>query len=279
MAHLAGDLFNVGVDANGKPFPVHATAAPEYGAGALLGLVAGATRRDALLEVCGALTASLMERGKVDVADLAARYRRIPNARSAPLPLVVVPLALFYAGQPHELTHGVLVHTRLIGGDAATTLAALTLASAISAGVYELESPYDMSVAAVLALDASVAQVSGHLGGVPAAHVRLREDLRAAVTATTCPAVDDGATNELSFAVRRAFWHLLHSDDPQAAMCEVGARGDTLGTALTGVLLGAAHGAGAFGTWRDALAQQAAPLLAILHEDDDEPEDEEPEEA
>jgi len=263
--------FSMGIGPDGKPFPVHATAAPEYGAGALEGLVIGlclgpdgAIRTDtpALVGVVAALVESLMARGMFHVDDVTLRYHAWPTPPAAEAPLRALPIALFFAGQPEELRAAVLAEAALTGADTRSSLAAVAVAAAVSAGTFDMAKGYDMAVAAVQGLDAAAPQVAGEH-----AALELREDLRRAVSAATVDAL--GAADVLGTAMRRAFWHLLHSDDFDVALGEVAAHGEPLATALTGVLLGACHGAEAIpGAWREAVASRVAPLAVLLAADE-----------
>jgi hypothetical protein len=260
-------LFAMGVGPDGRPFLVHATAAPEYGAGALEGLLVGLCLRPdgsvgadtpALVGVAAALVASLMERGMFRADDVAERYRGWPAPPAAEAPLRVVPIALFYAGQPDELRAGVLGEAALTGAAPRATLAAAAVAAAVSAGTFDLAKAYDMAVAAVQGLDAAAVQL-----GDEVAALAVRDDLRRAVAATTVDGLGDA--DVLGAATRRAFWHLLHSDDFAVALVEVAAHSEPIATALTGVLLGACLGAEAIpAPWRDAVAARVAPLTALL---------------
>lgn len=272
MRDVVGSL---GVDADGRPFLVHATAAPEYGAGALIGLVAGATLEadggfeeftPTVVTLAQRLVESLMQCGMVKPADIAPRFAGGPVPGGEVILLLALPVALFHAGQPDELTAGVVAVGKLLGADARSTIAAVAVASAVSAGTFELANGYDMAVAAVLALDDAAAHVGVDPELAARAREELREDLRAAVSAKAAPAVGGRGAGTVSGALRCAFWHLLRADDAASAIAEVAAGRDLLASALTGLLLGAAHGAQAFpAAWRDALAPRTAPLMAILH--------------
>lgn len=217
---------------------MHATAAPEYGRGALIGLAAGADA--ATIAVLAALIESLMARGMVVPTDIAARWRHLGVA---PLTLVAVPIGLFHGGQDDELTAGVLAVGDMLRADVREVLSAVAVARAISAGTFELGHAQDMALAAVDGIDEAAKRLalSSPPSEVTAAHEALRDDLRAAV--------GDAEPNE--GALRIAFWHLLHDGDASNAGRD----------ALTGALLGAQHGAAALAP---ELAEKAAPLLGLI---------------
>lgn len=263
----------LGIGPDGKPFLVHATAAPEYGAGALEGLVIGlgldrtgslGPQTPPLVGAVAALVESLMTRGMFRADDVAERYRAWPALPSAEAPLRTLPIALFFAGQPEELREAVLMEGEVSGADARSRLAAVAVAAAVSAGTFDLAGGYDMAVAAVEGLDAA-AVVLGERDGGDAA-LQVRDHLRRAVAAETVDALGDA--DPLGAAMRHAFWHLLHGDDLAAALREVARRGEPLTTALTGALLGACHGAESIpAAWRAAIASRVAPLTALLAAD------------
>ncbi|MFO0744826.1 MAG: hypothetical protein U1F43_04010 [Myxococcota bacterium] len=97
-----------------------------------------------------------------------------------------------------------------------------------------------------------------------AARTTLRDDFRHAVVSAFSDAAPDGAT-PLSQALRVAFWHVVSEHDLASAVRDVARRGDALAAALTGLLIGAAHGAESIpAAWQAALASRSAPLLALL---------------
>jgi hypothetical protein len=80
-------------------------------------------------------------------------------------------------------------------------------------------------------------------------------------------ALDGGSPDPLARAIRRAFWHLVHETELEVAMNEVAGRGEPDTAALTGLLLGAAHGSDVIPTaWRQALAPLTEPLRGFFHE-------------
>lgn len=257
----------MGIGPDGAPWPVHASASTDYGAGALLGLVAGlALGPDGAvlappappLAALATLTASLMTRGMLDTGDVAERYAALGAPPPSPL-LRVTPVALFYAGQTELVVQSALAEAALTGAGPREALAAALVGAALSAGTYDLVSAYDMVVAAVAGLDAAALALP-HDGG---ARDELREALRVAVGAA--PPRADATPDATARAVRVAFWHLLHTDELAPALRAAATTGDPLTTALTGCLMGAALGVDAVpSAWRAALASAAAPLLALL---------------
>ncbi|MBL8783689.1 MAG: hypothetical protein JNJ59_02215, partial [Deltaproteobacteria bacterium] len=179
----------VGVRPDGTPFLVHASAAPEYARGAIYGLVAGATfLREGIfadtvtpvVEHAGHLAASLMTRGRFVVEDFA---NRLEGAHPDPanLPVLILPLALFHASEDDERRAAIEALAAFSGADRPTVLAAHAMAGAIAAGTFDLAEPYDMAVAAVVALD----------GCEPgAARDLLRAELRRAVESEVDPGAD-----------------------------------------------------------------------------------------
>lgn len=286
-----GDIaLSMGIDSNGKPFPVHATVAPEYGAGALGGLVVGLTLgadgafrqgTPPLVAQMVALVESLMARGMFDASDVADRYRAWPACTLAEAPLRALPIALFFAGLPDELSAAVLSEVRLTEGqtgevDWRSRLAAVAVSAAVAAGAFELVNSHDMGVAAVLQLDETAStsattageEVAASKADIVEAHRSVRDDLRRAVAATHPDDLGEGAPDVLSNALRHAFWHLVHDTDFEPAMRAVSARGEPLAAALTGLLLGAAQGVEAIPPdWQAAIETRVSPLLVLLPAD------------
>lgn len=240
---MRDDDLPMGVGPDGKPWPVHATASPDYGAGALLGLVAG-LEAGPELGALGALTASLMRRGRFVLEE----------APALPHVLAAVPISLFYAHDPDA------VITALAYGAPDDALAATLVGGAIAAGTHALADGENMAIAGVQALDRAAAT----LGDAAAdAHARLRAAMRSAVGGDA-----PGA------GLAGPFWHLLHTDDLAGALRDMAARGDRQMTAVTGALLGAALGRdGVDAELHARLAADAAPLLALLADDEDDGDD------
>lgn len=250
----------------GKPFAVHASAAPEYGAGAIQGLVLGLVLdaegrvRDetpALLGPMTVLCASLMERGMFDAADVGARYRPF-ELQAEDTPLRVLPITLFYSGQPERYRASIAGEAALAGADARVEVIAAGVASAIAASVFDMVNGYDMTVAAV--------KPSADDQRFAAERERFRADLRHAVPAAKTLDLESGAPDRLSRATRIAFWHLVHETPFEVALREAAGR-DALAAALTGMLVGAALGRDAIpAAWQASIATRARPLSALLRD-------------
>ncbi|MFO0744827.1 MAG: hypothetical protein U1F43_04015 [Myxococcota bacterium] len=82
---------------------------------------------------CAAVVASLTARGHVDLDDLARRFDVGAPPMMEQLPLMAVPLALFHADDFDALAAGVLALAARLEADAATTLAAISVAAALAA--------------------------------------------------------------------------------------------------------------------------------------------------
>lgn len=157
---MADHSTSLGIAPDGKPFAVHATAAPFYGRGALIGLVAGARAGTGAAPVVALLTSlveSLMQRGMLSLDDVAKRWRMGGHTRPPAdmLPLLVIPVALFHAGQHDELEQGVMTLAAHVGSEGRVTIASLAVAHAISAGTFDMVHAREMTVAAVHAIDAA----------------------------------------------------------------------------------------------------------------------------
>lgn len=190
----------------------------------------------------------------------------------------VVPIGLFFSQFHEDRIRAALDDAAITHFDPRCQLASAAFAGAVAVGVFEGAGPRAMAARAVHDLDrASEILAERHpdlLEVIRQAALDLRADVRAAMSEH--PDVYSEQVHLLAHmgfvrvAFRLAFWHLLHTDDPSVALIDVVNRGgdsDTNG-AITGALLGAAHGESAWPQpWVDAVlgAEPLPPWNGELH--------------
>lgn len=323
---MSDDRFSMpGFGPDGRPFAVQAKVRPDRGRGALLGLAVGdalgttlqftsprvpplPTRVDGPhvditgggpfrlvpgqvtddTQMASCLAASLMQKGRFDVVDVAARYVNwsrlafdVGNQTSDALSRVeagtdpreagrqtweargrqpagngalmrVAPIGLFFAQFDEDRVQAAVDDAAITHFDPRCRLASAAFAGALAASVFHGQGPRHMAAQAVNDLDAATVLLAARHpdleGPLRQAALDLRADLRHAMADDPDLYGDEvhllRHAGFVRVAFRLAFWHLLHTNEVRAALIDVVNRGgdaDTHG-AITGALLGAAHG-------------------------------------